>query len=311
MTLYYADTSAPSYHISAPPASSVISSRPNAPQRSLSLAPKSRPPVGHTPTVSTPSAAKPNLPIIAQAVSEDDAIEQILRASTNQDGPRIRIPGIGEASYERIKARTDARNERLRYFYDVQSHTIIINALPSAVHESVHDYLTDSFKYSLRRWVTKFVPTAKIIATGQVDEDLFTSECVRRGKAPDEAFRVKIPGFPLRRYPNILVEVGYSETHPDLIEDARHWLCESNGQVLCVIIFCFKKPTRESDFSDLSKWKAFVEVYERYVHLFLITLMLSYYIFGITVTLLERRPRNYLMDLYNSCPHSQHLPHFD
>jgi hypothetical protein len=89
------------------------------------------------------------------------------------------------------------------------------------------------------------------------------------GKAPDEAFRVKIPGFPLRRYPNILVEVGYSETHPDLIEDARHWLCESNSQVLCVIIFCFKKPRRESDFSDLSKWKAFVEVYERYVHLFL------------------------------------------
>jgi hypothetical protein len=65
--------------------------------------------------------------------------------------------------------------------------------------------------------------------------------------------------------------VGYSETHPDLVEDARHWLCESNDQVLCVIIICFKKPGRESDFSDLSKWKAFVEVYKRYVHLFLIT----------------------------------------
>ena len=74
------------------------------------------PPVDHTPTVSTPSAARLNLPNIAQAVSEDDVVEQILRASTNQDGPPIRIPGIGEALYERIKARTDARNERLRYF---------------------------------------------------------------------------------------------------------------------------------------------------------------------------------------------------
>jgi hypothetical protein len=269
MTLYYADTSTPyAYYTTAPSASSIISnSRPNVPQRSLSLAPKPQPPASHTPT-STPSAAKPDSPIIAQAVSESDVVEQILRASTNCDGPRTRIPEISEASYERIKARTDARNERLRYFYDVKSHTIIINTLPSAVHESVHDYLTDSFKYSLRRWVTKFVPNAKIVATGQVDEDLFTSECVRRGKAPDEAFRVKIPGFPPRRYPNILVEVGYSETHPDLVEDARHWLCESNGQVLCVIIFCFKKPGRESDFSDLSKWKAFIEVYERYVHFF-------------------------------------------
>jgi len=149
MTVYNAKTSTPPYHIYAPLALLVISSCPNALQRTLSLAPKSRPPVGHTPTISTPSMAKSNLPIIAQAVSEDDVVEQIMRASTDQDGPRIQIHKISKASYERIKAHTDACNERLQYFYDVQSHTIIINTLPSAVHESVHDYLTDSFKYSL------------------------------------------------------------------------------------------------------------------------------------------------------------------
>jgi len=41
---------------------------------------------------------------------------------------------------------------------------------------------------------------------------------------------------------------------------------------------------------------AFIEVYEGYIHLFLITLMLSYYIFGITKTLWEQQMRNYLMD---------------
>jgi hypothetical protein len=58
--------------------------------------------------------------------------------------------------------------------------------------------------------------------------------------------------------------VGYSESHPDLIDDARRWLTQTHDEpVLSVLIFCFKKPSQASEFADFSKWKAFVEVYER------------------------------------------------
>jgi hypothetical protein len=74
----------------------------------------------------SPSTAKSNLLIIAQAVCEDD-VEQILRASTDQDGPHIQIPRISKVSYECIKACT----KQLQYFYNMIQSLATTNSIPT------------------------------------------------------------------------------------------------------------------------------------------------------------------------------------
>jgi len=197
----------------------------------------------------------------------------ILKARAENSNQQIRIPGVDEALYDRIKTRTDALSERLRYYYDLTSCTIIIDTLPSDIHESIQGYLTGALRYSLRQWLMKFIPGANVKISGSVDRDLVTADGKLKGKTPDQGFHIKMPGFGIRKFPN----VGYSESHSCLLDDARRWLTESQGEpVLCVIIFVFQKPSSASNFSELSKWKAFLEVYERYGDLFMTMLALSH-----------------------------------
>jgi len=198
---------------------------------------------------------------------DDEIVKRILKELANNNDRRVQIPGVDEGLYDRIKKRTDALSERPRYYYDFNSCSIIIDTLPSDIHESIQEYLTDSLKYSLRRWVARFFAHAKVKITGSIDRDLFSADGGRlKGKTPDQGFRVIIPGLEPRHYPNIIVEVGYSESHPDLVSDARRWLTEARDDpVLCALIIIFRKPSQSSNFTDLSKWKASLEVYERYV----------------------------------------------
>ena len=152
--------------------------------------------------------------------------------------------------------------------YDINSCSIIIDTLPSDIHESIQEYLTDTLRYNLRHWVAKFFTNAKVKITGSISRDLFSADGSRlKGKTPDQGFRVTSPKLVARLYPNIVVEVGYSESHRDLLDDAHRWLTQAREDpVLCVLIFLFRKPSESSHFTDLSKWKAFLEVYERYAN---------------------------------------------
>lgn len=217
-----------------------------------------------SPSVRTP-VPTPTSPLTLPAPSVDDIVTRILEHSIGEESQRMRIPGVDEAMYNQIKSRTDARSERLRYYYDCNACSIVIDTLASDIHESIQEYLTESLKFSLRRWVTGIIANANVTIMGAVDRDLVSSDGTKlKGKTPDQGFQVKIPGVEVRDYPNIAVEVGYSESHPDLVDDARHWLTQTHDEpVLAVLIFCFKKPSQDSDFADFKKWKAFIEVYER------------------------------------------------
>jgi len=125
--------------------------------------------------------------------------------------------------------------------------------------------------------LTRFCAHAKVKITGSIDRDLFSADGGRlKGKTPDQGFQVIIPGLEPRHYPNIIVEVGYSESHSDLIENACGWLTEAcDDPVLCALIIIFRKPMLSFNFTDSSKWKASLEVYEQYIDQFLTILILS------------------------------------
>ncbi|KIM71529.1 hypothetical protein PILCRDRAFT_16992 [Piloderma croceum F 1598] len=207
----------------------------------------------------------PTPPLTPPASNEDDIVTRILEYSVGDESQHMHIPGVDEAMYDQIKSHTDARSEHLQYYYDCNACSIVIDTLASDMHESIQEYLMESLKFSLRRWVTSIVANVNVTIMGAVDRDLVSSDGTKlKGKTPDQGFQVKIPGVEVRDYPNIAVEVGYSESHPDLVDDARHWLTQTHDEpVLAVLIFCFKKPLQDSDFADFKKWKAFIEVYER------------------------------------------------
>lgn len=193
-----------------------------------------------------------------------------MREGARSDGPRVRIFDAEEGLYEQIKIRVDAQNERLRYYYDAREKIIVIETLASHAHESLQFYLTQDFRSSLQEWVRKIIPKAIVDIAGTVRHDLYDTQGIRlKGKTPDQGFRILMPPRYKKQgsYPNIVIEIGYSESYSDLCDDARRWLCETDdGSVLCVIIFSFKKPTKDEDFLVADKWRAFLEVYERYVH---------------------------------------------
>jgi hypothetical protein len=73
--------------------------------------------------------------------------------------------------------------------------------------------------------VTTLVAQANVTIMGSVDTDLIAADGIKlKGKTPDQGFQVKVPGFDMRDNHNMVVEVGYSESHQDLIDDARRWL---------------------------------------------------------------------------------------
>jgi hypothetical protein len=117
--------------------------------------------------------------------------------------------------------------------------------------------------------VGRFFLNAKVKIIGSISRDLFSTD--GRGlkwKTPDQGFRVTSPKLEARLYPNIVVEVGYSESHKDLLDDAHRWLTQAlEDPVLCILIFLFRKPSESSHFADLSKWKVFLKVYEWYANL--------------------------------------------
>lgn len=175
------------------------------------------------------------------------------------------IPDVSEEIYDLVKARTNKLDEKIPYYYDFSSRSIIVTSYPSRVHESVHTYLGCHLLLMLQSWLRDTIPDADINAGGSIDQDFYGPNGQRvKGKVPDESYDVGLPGMPEdSNYPKVAVEVGYSEDESTLHEDTVRWLWHMNNEVRSVIVIKFKKPSKQLDFSDTSKWKATLEVLER------------------------------------------------
>lgn len=256
--------------------------RPNPSNPSTSLTSSSSPSFRSTGSTPTSQSQRPS-PLtrsttlspaaITQAVppSEEDIVDIIEKQSLADDHSRKCIPNIDEALYDRVQTRIGFRNRALRYYYDVESRSIIIDTVASKIHESVQNYLTYDLRIALQTWLSRVIPGAELEIDGQVVAELYNEVGLQvKGKVPDQAYRVYTDSeSEPRRYPNVVVEVGYSESRVYLIDDARRWLLYTHEDpVLSVIIIWFNEPKSKDDFGDISKWSASLEVYERYKNFF-------------------------------------------
>lgn len=143
---------------------------------------------------SSTSFNSPNSPFSTSTLSENDIVDIILREGARSEGPRVRIFDTEDALYERIKARVNAQNEHLRYYYDTIEKITVIETLASHAHESLQFYLTQDLRSSLQEWVRKIVPKAIVDIAGTVRHDLYDAQGIRlKGKTPDQGFRILVP----------------------------------------------------------------------------------------------------------------------
>jgi len=183
-------------------------------------------------------------------------------------GPRERLVlRVPLDKFKELRKRLEEYPGRLRYNYDYMNEKIISFPNPSAVHESTTKFFREIMASKMSSnlaqinsglvWAHWGSQTTRLTSNGKKTHD----------KGADEAYYVRsgeLDVIPL--FPAFVIEVGHSETIEELLEDAAHWLCQSQGHVLAVLVVKFNKPTCEENFHDITKWQAWMQIYvQRYV----------------------------------------------
>jgi hypothetical protein len=184
----------------------------------------------------------------------------------------VHIENVTQSMYEHLRAKIP---DRYSFYLTVTTNTLTLRPMISHPHESLKDMLR-MFTSSLDSWVQAMEPDYWLSDRGTPNLTLYWDQTAYQlGKQSDFSLRL-VPYDDNRTelvgwvYPQVVVEVGYSETYKQLVKDAEDWLLASNGQVLTVLVFKWKVPWKPEQFTDLLKWGLFLEIYERCVTLFVV-----------------------------------------
>lgn len=173
---------------------------------------------------------------------------------------RLIVSNLDDHLYQSAIDKLLSTIKHLRYEYDWFDKKFTIMPPPSAVHESPQTFLSTihaTISHSLRQ----LVPNLWLLDGGS-KMYLLKNELGRtRDKCPDRAFQLLCRRLGPIDFPCFVVEVAYSETYSDAVQDACHWLGETLGHVRAVVLIKFSKPLPRY-FSDIKKWKGVIEVWE-------------------------------------------------
>jgi hypothetical protein len=152
-------------------------------------------------------------------------------------GPRtqrlnLKVP---KHMFPQAKALIDAIPGRVRYEYDWLAGKLILYGGPSSIHESVIGPV-HILIYQLTGKIQDSVSTRFQVAShGSAITTLRDRDgSPTREKSPDASWKLQLGDEELSGYPQLVFEVGYSESEKELEVDARHWLYESQNCVVCM-----------------------------------------------------------------------------
>ena len=116
---------------------------------------------------------------------------------------------------------------QMRILYDEDERLLIVKLMPGRPHEAAIDLFRELF-------VAQVPSSVGIFGLGAAR----CGELTKRRKEPDQAYipRNRISN---QDWPTVVVEIGLSESLPNLREDARYWLTISEGKVFVVILISF------------------------------------------------------------------------
>ena len=132
------------------------------------------------------------------------------------------------------RGRSRSELPAFRLLYDAAEEVLIIKLMPGAHHELANLMFARMFDH-------------RLVSLGIADTLLpFGSTRYQapsgRSKEADSAFKpsTRLP----TDWPSLIIEVGVSESLPQLRTDTHYWLTQSGGQTKIVIIIAIKKATR-------------------------------------------------------------------
>lgn len=141
-----------------------------------------------------------------------------------------------------------------KYSYNSSISTLIIQFMPSPVHESITSIFSDGFAIARSTLPTSL--RTRITAAANQEYKGFGGRYSGSNKAPDLAVEFKNAKGDLE--PKFVLEVGFSETYDDLVRDARMWL-EGRNDISIFVLTKFKEtpkyrcPVRQLDDKDFEQ----------------------------------------------------------
>jgi hypothetical protein len=178
-------------------------------------------------------------------------------ASSNLERLELSLP-IDD--YIILRDRLETCSDRVRVNYDFINEWLVAMPNPSPVQESLQNFFI-TIVSTIQSKMAEINPTAVVQSLGPQSTRLMRSGRQTHDKGADLSLNVMLPGQPPLVYPTFVVEVGYSESWDELIEDAIDWLCGTDGHILAALAVKFVKPEKEDDFSDVEKWEGWMQLY--------------------------------------------------
>jgi hypothetical protein len=139
------------------------------------------------------------------------------------------------------------------------THTTQPQTMTSPVHDAVPSFFTSSLFNEIHNWLNEVAPECTIRPS--VNAKVPLDGVSIPAKVPDAAVRVEPDGMQLR-CPQMVIEVGYSQTIASLRRDAENWLAGSSGECRSVVVVKFHKP-KSIDFGNWEKWTGWMEIWVR------------------------------------------------
>lgn len=154
---------------------------------------------------------------------------------------------------------------RFRCHLDIPRNKIIVRGPATHVHEAPNVFF-HNLQPLLQEWMGELGYTGNLKFLGAPACNIWRNgKQIGHGKAADICFGIA-PADKNKKeslYPEIIIEVGYTETWAELLEDARTWILDTGGCVQCVILVKYTKPANDKDFNKVEKWQGQIAVYHR------------------------------------------------
>jgi len=163
---------------------------------------------------------------------------------------------------ETFEAISDKLGGGLKYDFDYEQSQLRIRQNTSTTHETFRCYMERVLVRKLEKELkTRGAPDVWLQSLGSPGHRLHEKRKKRRReKNSDGAWALSGAKYE-STLAHMVVESGYSESHPDLIRDAWDWLCLSDKRIRLVLLVKIVKPTPMSN--NLEEWNIWVEAWVR------------------------------------------------
>jgi hypothetical protein len=182
--------------------------------------------------------------------------EKILEFSTGSRTESLLLT-VSPEEYDAVVHSLEELPGTVRYEYNWATGLLTVYGNPSTAHEALILPLGHVFSDQLMHYVRQNVGSAKLMSMGQATRSLCTGDKCTLEKGPDASIKIRLDAD---NFSLIVAEIGVSQTHKELYRVARHYLYESNCEIVLVVLVKFTKP-QNPEIAD--NWKATMEFLSR------------------------------------------------